>query len=110
MRSLLMAMSTGPSWPRTRALRMIVSKAPPLSILQSMIPKSGYRSSEKIMLRRDGACSGALQDVQAAAPVDQIDQAVLVEADVVALHPLGPWRNIGHERRHFFRRVWIGDV
>jgi hypothetical protein len=48
--------------------------------------------------------------VQTARAVDEVDQAAVVVADVVALHSFGALWHVGHERRDLAGRVRIGDV
>src|SRR5262245_47852488 len=54
--------------------------------------------------------SGALEDVQAAASVDQIEQSTPIAANVVAAHALFTLRSGRQEGRHLARSVRIGDV
>src|SRR4029077_13562405 len=67
-------------------------------------PRAGTRSSP------DASCPSlrTLDDVQSARPVDQVHQAAVVVADVVAAHSIGAGRDRRHERGHLARRVRIG--
>src|SRR3989344_5841818 len=42
----------------------------------------------------------ALEDVQAAHPVEQVHQPAVVDRDIVALHAFRALRHVGHEPRH----------
>src|SRR5262245_33550462 len=71
-------------------------------------PQAGASS---VRPRRCGRSrSGALEDMQASAPVDQIEQSTLITADVVAADSLLPLRRAREEGRHFSGSVRIGDV
>src|SRR4029077_14803234 len=87
------AISTGCFWFRTRALRITTLITPPT-------PSSSFID----------LASQTFENMQTARPIDQVDQAAVVEAHVVALHTLGAIRNVRHERSDFLRRVRICDV
>ncbi len=48
--------------------------------------------------------------MKAARAVDEVDQALIVKTDIIALDAVGAGRHIGHERGDFARRVRICDV
>src|SRR2546425_8129865 len=54
--------------------------------------------------------SDALEDVEPAPPVDQVDQAARIDAHVVAAHALLTLGDRRNERRDFARGVRVRDV
>src|SRR5207249_885875 len=95
-----MAMSTFCFWPRTRALR--ITKF--IIRTHRVSPNSSSRPAFA------DAALRSFENVQAACAVDQINQAAVVEAHVIALHPLGVGSNVRHEGGYFTRRVRVRDI
>src|SRR5215471_7576238 len=95
-----MAMSTFCFWPRTRALR--------ITKLMSRAHRGIASTSSRAAFRRRRLSS--FENVQPACAVDQVNQAAVVEAHVIALHSRCAGRNVRHEGSYFTRRVRVRDI
>src|SRR5215471_13482919 len=100
IRPCSMPISTSWSRPRSRALRM-----------RRFMAYQFASASRSAAASRDRAPpSNPLQNVQTARAVDEVDQAAVVVADVIALDARRPCGHRRHERCGLARGVRIGDV
>src|SRR5215468_3667203 len=100
IRPCSMPISTSWSRPRSRALRMRRFMAYQFASASRSAASSHDRAPP----------SNPLQNVQTARAVDEVDQAAVVVADVVALDARRPCGHRRHERCGLARGVRIGDV
>src|SRR5258705_13242873 len=72
------------------------------------VPATNASTATNVLMRLSS--TDALEYVQAAHAVEEIDQSAIVHGDVVALHAVGPRRHVRHVMRHLPQRVRARDV